>query len=99
MKPLVGPWRRAASPGRLLALFAAVVSAPGWAQPPRADSPAGEALQPAASFIAPAGGARTPREWPRSLSTAPPGAWSASMSRQDIRLGSADARHDDAYTY
>jgi murein DD-endopeptidase MepM/ murein hydrolase activator NlpD len=46
-----------------------------------------------------AGGARTPPEWPRALSTALPRAWSASMTRQDVRLGGLEARHDDAYTY
>src|SRR5512138_3295939 len=100
MKPSVRPWRRPASPGRLLGLFAALLAAPAWAQQPsRADSTAGEALRRPADSFAPAGGARTPREWPRLLSTALPGAWSASMSRQDIRLGSADAHHDDAYPY
>lgn len=76
-----------------------MLAAPAWAQPPRVDSLVSEALRPAASFVTPAGGARTPREWPRSLSTALPGAWSAAMSRQDIRLGRVDAHHDDAYTY
>ncbi len=99
MKPLVRPWRRRAAPGRLLGFFAAWLAAPAWAQAPRVNSPVRETLEPAASLVAPAGGARTPREWPRSLSTALPGAWSASMSRQDIRLGRADAHHDDAYRY
>ena len=99
MKPLVRPWRRCASSGRLLGFFVAWLAAPTWAQPPRIDSPVREALEPAASLVAPAGGARTPREWSRSLSTAPPGAWSAAMSRQDIRLGSVDAHHDDTYVY
>jgi len=100
MKPLVRPWRRCAAPGRLLGVFAALLATPVWAQPPRVDSSVSDALWPAANLeFAPAGGARTPREWPRSVSTAPPGAWSAAMSRQDIRLGSVDAHHDDAYTY
>ena len=99
MKPLVRPWRRRASAGRLLGFFVAWLAAPTWAQPPRVDSPVREALRPAASLVAPAGGARTPREWPRSLSTALPRAWSAAMSRQDIRLGSVGAHHDDAYMY
>jgi murein DD-endopeptidase MepM/ murein hydrolase activator NlpD len=76
----------------LLALLAAaVLAAPACAQAPRADAPAG--------VLAPAGGARTPREWPRVLSTALPNAWSPGMSRQDMRLGIANARHDDAYAY
>jgi murein DD-endopeptidase MepM/ murein hydrolase activator NlpD len=83
----------------LLGLFAALLATSAWAQPPRADSTAREALRRPADSLAPAGGARTPREWPRSLSTALPGAWSASMSRQDVRLGGADAHHDDAYPY
>ncbi len=99
MKPLVRPWRRCAAAGRLLGFFAALLSAPAWAQLPRVDSSGRETLEPAASLLAPAGGARTPREWPRSFSTALPGAWSAAMSRQDIRLGRVDARHDDAYSY
>jgi murein DD-endopeptidase MepM/ murein hydrolase activator NlpD len=99
MKPLVRPWRRCAATGRLLGFCTALLAAPAWAQPPRVDSPVSESLRPAASLIAPAGGARTAREWPRSLSTALPGAWSAVMSRQDIRLGSVDAHHDDAYMY
>ncbi|MEO8465905.1 MAG: M23 family metallopeptidase [Gammaproteobacteria bacterium] len=99
MKPLVRPWRRWASAGRLLGVLAALAVAPAWAQLPRGDATVRELLAPAASLVAPVGGARTPREWPRSLSTAPPGAWMASMTRQDIRLGRVDAHHDDAYTY
>ena len=99
MQPLVRPWRRCASLGRLLGLFLACVAAPAWAQPPRVDSPVREALSSAASLVGSAGGARTPREWPRSPSTALPGAWSAAMSRQDVRLGRVDAHHDDAYRY
>ena len=98
MNPFVRPWRRCASVGRLLGLFAALGAFPAWAQLPRLDAPS---RQPgvATTFLTPAGGARTPREWPRSLSTALPGAWSAAMSRQDIRLGRVDAHHDDAYSY
>jgi len=76
-----------------------LLAAPAWAQPRRVDSPISEVPRPAASFVAPAGGARTPREWPRSPSITLPGAWSATMSRQDIRLGNVDAHHDDAYVY
>jgi murein DD-endopeptidase MepM/ murein hydrolase activator NlpD len=65
------------------------------AQLPRAEKPS----RPATSVVEPAGGARMPREWPRSPSTALPGAWSASMSRQDKRLGAVDAQHDDTYAY
>jgi murein DD-endopeptidase MepM/ murein hydrolase activator NlpD len=49
--------------------------------------------------VTPAGGARTPRDWPRALPTTLPGAWAATMSRQEIRLGRVDAHHDDSYGY
>ena len=76
-------------------------------RPGRRDAAAGRLLgflalalaAPAWAQVPLAGGARTPPEWPRALSTALPRAWSASMSRQDVRLGGIDARHDDAYTY
>ncbi len=99
MKPLVRPWRRRASAGRLLGFLVALSSAPAGTQPARVDSSAGDAPGPAASLAAPSGGARMPHDWPRSASTALPGAWSATMSRQDIRLGRVDAQHDDAYRY
>jgi murein DD-endopeptidase MepM/ murein hydrolase activator NlpD len=83
----------------LLTVFTAVLALPAWAQSSCAGPGCQERLRSAASIVLPAGGARTPRDWPRSLSPALPGTWSAAMSRQDVRLGRVEARHDDAYLY
>jgi len=99
MKASVRPRRHCASTGLLFGLFAAGVAASAWAQAPCAGAGCYEPSPRAANLLGPTGGARTPREWPRSLSTALPGTWSAAMSRQDVRLGRVDAHHDDDYRY
>jgi len=93
------PRRVRAHFGRLLCCCCLLPALCARAEPPRALSPADSGTAPAALLVGAVGGARTPREWPRSLSTALPGTWSPALSRQDVRLGRADAQHDDAYTY
>jgi murein DD-endopeptidase MepM/ murein hydrolase activator NlpD len=98
MRLVVRPWRQAAPAGRLLGCLLSVVAAHAAAAQP----PCGHACErqgTATGLANAAGGARTPREWPRSLTTALPRAWSSAMSRQDVRLGRVDADHDDAYLY
>jgi murein DD-endopeptidase MepM/ murein hydrolase activator NlpD len=101
MQPSGRPGRGVASLGRLLSFFvAATVGAHAAAQPPCADVSVCELRYGAApTLTVPAGGARTPREWPRNLATTLPHAWSPSMTRQDVRLGRVDADHDDDYLY
>lgn len=96
MKPSARPWRLPGLSGRWLGVLTVLFATQASAQMPCAGTPACERPN---DLAAPVGGARTPRDWPLTLPTARPDAWSPGMSRQDIRLGRIDAEHDDDYLY
>jgi murein DD-endopeptidase MepM/ murein hydrolase activator NlpD len=99
--PFARPRRPQAPVGRLLGCLLVGLAAHAGAQPACTPSCAlGAVSVPAATGLTnAAGGARTPREWPRPLTTTLPRTWSPTMTRQDVRLGRVNADHDDAYLY